>query len=171
MYLPGDTVLITDIGVAGISGAEVAEARTSLVCETANLNITCCRGAGDGNRAGDWYFPNGGEVPSNNGNDGADFARSGYTQQVRLNRRNGAMTPTGTFECRILDGDDMLLGSANITVTTGVCACMCVHVCVHACACMCVCVCVCMHVYACVCVCACMCMHVCVCVHVCNSTY
>ena len=125
MYLSGDTVLIYDIGEAGFSSAEVAEARTSLVCHTINLNITCCRGGGDGNRAGDWYFPNGGLVPGNN--EGLDFTRTGYTQQVRLNRRNDATTPTGVFECRVLDGDDMLLASANITLTIGVClfVCMC----------------------------------------------
>ena len=99
VYLSGDTVLISDIGVDGISAGVIAEARTSLVCQTINLNIICCRGS-DGNRAGDWYFPGGGMVPGNNGNEGLDFTRSGYTQQVRLNRRNGALTPTGVFECR-----------------------------------------------------------------------
>ena len=124
MYLSGDTVLISDIGEAGFSSAEVAEARTSLVCQTINLNITCCRGK-DGNRAGDWHFPGGGLVPGNSGSPTADFTRSGYTQQVRLNRRNGAMTPTGVFECRVLDGDDVF--SASITLTTCVClfVCMC----------------------------------------------
>ena len=119
MYLSGDTVLISDIGEAGFSSAEAAEARTSLVCQTINLGIVCCRGSGDGNRAGDWHFPNGGLVPGNSGSPTADFTRSGYTQQVRLNRRNGAMTPTGVFECRVLDGDD-ILASASITLTTGV---------------------------------------------------
>ena len=124
MYLSGDTVLISDIGEPGISSAEVAEARTSLVCQTINLGIICCRGS-DGYRGGDWYFPNGNVVPGNNGNEGLDFTRSGYTQQIRLNRRNGAMTPTGVFECRVLDGDNVF--SASITLTTGVClfVCMC----------------------------------------------
>ena len=120
MYLSGGTVLISDVGVAGTSGTEVAEARTSLVCETANLGIVCCRGV-DGNRAGDWYFPNGGVVPGNGGNERADFTRSGYTQQVRLNRRNDAPTPAGVFECRVLNGDGIVLGSASITLTIGTC--------------------------------------------------
>ena len=124
MYLSGDTVLISDIGEAGISGDVVAEAMTSLVCQTANLGILCCRGGGDRNRAGDWYFPNGTVVLGNNGNEGLDFTRSGYTQQVRLNRRNDAMTPTGVFECRV---NDTVVASASITLTTGVClfVCMC----------------------------------------------
>ena len=125
MYLSGDTVLISDIGEAGFSSDVVAEARTSLVCQTINLGIVCCR-EGDGNRAGDWYFPDGGGiVPVNGGNEGLDFTRSGFTQQVRLNRRNDAVTPTGVFECRVLDGDDMFI--ASITLTTGVClfVCMC----------------------------------------------
>ena len=122
MYLSGDTVLISDIGEAGISGDVVAEARTSLVCETGNLGILCCR-AGAWHRAGDWYFPNGDKVPGSNGNERLDFTRSGY---FRLNCRNGAMVPTGVFECRVLEGD-VLLGSASITLTTGVClfVCMC----------------------------------------------
>ena len=129
MYLSGDTVLISDIGEAGFSSAEVAEARTSLVCETINLGIVCCRGT-DGNRAGDWYFPDGGGlVPGNSGSPTADFTRSSYTQQVRLNHRNDAMTPTGVFECRVLDDDNMLLASASITLTIGVwlfvCMCRC----------------------------------------------
>ena len=126
MYLSGAAVLISDIGEAGFSSAEVAEAMTSLVCQTGNLGILCCR-AGAWHHAGDWYFPNGDKVPGSNGNERLDFTRSGYTQQVRLNRRNGAIVPTGVFECRVLDGDDVLLGSASITLTTGVClfVCMC----------------------------------------------
>ena len=120
VYLPGDTVLISDIGAAG-TGSLVAEAGTSLVCETANLGIVCCRGS-DGNRAGDWFFPDGTIVPASSANREADFTRTGYTQQVRLNRRNDAMTPTGAFECRVLDGDGVTQ-IASITLglaTTGV---------------------------------------------------
>ena len=117
MYLPGDTVLITDIGVGGISTSATG---TSLVCETANLILLCCRETADGNRAGDWYFPNGDVVPENSANERLDFTRSGFTQQVRLNRRNAALTPTGAFECRVRGEDGVLLASASITLT-GVC--------------------------------------------------
>ena len=120
VYLPGDTVLISDIGAAG-TGSLASEAGTSLVCETANLGIVCCRGS-DGNRAGDWFFPDGTIVPPSSANREADFTRTGYTQQVRLNRRNDAMTPTGTFECRVLDGAGVTQ-SASIALalaTTGV---------------------------------------------------
>jgi hypothetical protein len=43
----------------------------------------------------------------------ADFSRSGYAQQVRLNRRNNAMSPTGAFECRVPDGAPV---TARITI-------------------------------------------------------
>ena len=106
VYLPGDTVLITAIGESG------TDADSSLVCVTSNVNTQCCRNidgpGGSGGRAGEWYFPNGTMVPRNMGATSADFTRKGFTHQVRLNRRNRAMSPTGIYECRVPD-----LGEAN----------------------------------------------------------
>ena len=96
MYLPGDTILITAIGVSG------TDADPSLVCVTSNVNMNCCRGI-DGGNVGEWYFPNGTIVPRNSAAQSADFTRSGFTHQVRLNRRNSAMSPTGIYECRVPD--------------------------------------------------------------------
>ena len=110
VYLPNDTVVITDIGVAvsqtGIDIGEVtgntSDARNSLVCVTTNVNTTCCRGQ-DGANVGEWYFPNGTIVLRNGRNYERDFTRIGYTQEVRLNRRNDATAPTGEYECRVPD--------------------------------------------------------------------
>ena len=118
VYLPGDTVLITDIGEFPDS-IDPTDPGTSLVCVTSNVNTECCRG-GDGGNVGEWFFPNGDMVLRNREAGLADFSRSGFTNQVRLNRRNnGAMTPTGAYECRVPDGDTAVLVTASITITTG----------------------------------------------------
>ena len=94
MYHHGDTVLITNIGDSE------ADPGSSLACVTSNVNTQCCSGSAFGN-VGNWYFPSGTIVPRNSAAPSADFTRSGFTHQVRLNRRNNAMSPTGTYECRI----------------------------------------------------------------------
>jgi hypothetical protein len=110
VYLPGDTVLITDIGVFVVD----FDPGTSLVCRTEHVNTQCCRGS-DGGNVGEWFDPDGTQLPRLGGDLTADFSRSGYAQQVRLNRRNNAMSPTGAFECRV----PTYYGSvvANITIT------------------------------------------------------
>ena len=110
VYQPGDSILIGDIG----ESISPENAGSSLVCVTTNVNTQCCRGS-DGRRAGEWYFPDGTMVPSDRNNRQANFTRSGFTHQVRLNRRNNAMLPTGTYECRVPhDATEMV--NANITL-------------------------------------------------------
>jgi hypothetical protein len=100
VYLSGDTVFITDIGEFNTERA--AEPGTSLVCRTEHVNTECCRGSdGDGERVGEWFDPDGNLVPQFRAAPNADFSRSGFTHEVRLNRRNNAMSPTGVFECRV----------------------------------------------------------------------
>ena len=106
VYLPGDIVLITAIGVSG------TDADSSLMCVTSNVNTQCCRGS-DGGNVGEWYFPSGTKVPRQKSAPSADFTRSGSTHQVRLNRRNSAMSPTGIYECRVPDS-----GAANASAVT-----------------------------------------------------
>ena len=101
VYLPGDTVLISDVGDSYYR----ADPGRSIVCVTSNVNTQCCRGV-DGGNLGEWYFPNGTIVPRDSGNYGADFTRRGFTHQVRLNRRNiNAIAPTGSYECIVPDGN------------------------------------------------------------------
>ena len=111
MYLPGDSILITDIGEFTSS----TDPGRSLVCVTSNVNTQCCRGS-DGGNVGEWYFPDGTMVPRNSDAPSADFTRTGFTHEVRLNRKNDALTPTGTYECRVPDS-----GTGSVTIAIGEC--------------------------------------------------
>ena len=97
VYLPGDTVLITHIGIGVVADSDTG---SSLVCNTTNANTHCCRGA-DGGNVGEWFFPDGSMVPRNRDGPNGNFIRTGWTHQVRLSRRNNAMTPLGPYECRV----------------------------------------------------------------------
>ena len=110
-YSSGATVPITSIGV--INGED---AGSSLVCVTRNVNTMCCRG-NDGGNVGEWHFPNGSIVPRNSASPNGDFTRSGFTHQVRLNRRNNALTPYGIYTCVVPDGNDGVNHTANITLS------------------------------------------------------
>ncbi len=116
MYQPGDSVLITDIGV--FTAPTLEGTGSSLVCHTDNVNTMCCRGV-DGGNVGDWYFPDGTIVPRNS--EGGAITRSGFTQQVRLNRNNAnALMPTGDFSCRVPEENDLTVICRNdITVILG----------------------------------------------------
>ena len=100
VYLPGDTVLITDIGT--LNDPDPDQAGTALVCVTTNVNYYCCRFLDGGNR-GEWFFPDGTIVPRGNG--AGPFFRTGSTQQVRLSRMPGVMEPLGEYQCRVADGN------------------------------------------------------------------
>jgi hypothetical protein len=98
-------------------GVDPVDPGTSLVCRTEHVNMQCCRGS-DGGRAGEWFDPNDNQLPRFSA---VDFSRSGYAQQVRLNRRNNAMSPTGVFECRVPPMGGGALVEASITITSGQC--------------------------------------------------
>ncbi len=110
-YSSGATVPITGIGVS-----DGDDAGTSLVCATSYVNTMCCRKKEGGN-VGEWYFPNGSIVPRNSTSPNGDFAQSGFTHQVRLNRRNNASTPNGVYTCVVPDENDGVNHTANITLS------------------------------------------------------
>ncbi len=111
-YSSGATVPITGIGA---SNGE--DAGLSLVCVTSNVNTMCCRPS-DGGNAGEWYFPNGNIVPRNSASPNGDFTRSGFTHQVRLNRRNNASTLNGVYTCVVPDDEnDGVNHTANIILS------------------------------------------------------
>ena len=112
VYRPGETVIIT-----GIGDSTTDPAGPSLVCVTSNVNTQCCRTV-DGGNVGEWYFPNGTMVPRNRAAPSADFTRTGSTHEVRLNRRNNAMSPTGIYECRVPSPG---AGNASAQITIGEC--------------------------------------------------
>ena len=124
VYHPGETVIIT-----GIGDSTTDPAGSSLVCVTSNVNTECCRNTdgpgGSGGNVGEWHFPNGTMVPRNSGAPSVNFTRSGFIHQVRLNRRNNAMSPTGIYECRVLDSGAATSASvvtAQITVGERTCS-------------------------------------------------
>jgi hypothetical protein len=121
VYQPNDTIFITAIGefVGGGSPLNI-DPGTSLVCRTELVNTQCCRGIDDGN-VGEWFDPGGNQLPRFGAARTADFSRSAHAQQVRLNRRNNAMSPTGAFECRVpLDSNNGgPLEVASITIAPG----------------------------------------------------
>ena len=116
MYLPGDTILITEVGRFINITQNTSNPESSLVCVTTNVNTHCCRSKDNpnGGSRGEWYLPDGTRILSNKD---ANFSRSRYTQQVRLNRRNNAMSPTGVFTCEVPnDADSTMPHTANITI-------------------------------------------------------
>ena len=112
VYLPGDTILITDIGTENTS--DMNDPGSSLVCNTTNVNTNCCRDV-DGGSKGEWLDPDGTMILNSTSD---DFYRTRYTHQIRLNRRNDAISPTGVFTCVIPnDGDSTMNHTATITIS------------------------------------------------------
>ena len=112
VYLPGDTVLITDIGI-GVRGSP--DPGSSLVCITTNIITNCCRAA-DGGNVGEWFFPDGTMVPRFVTSPNGDFTRTSWTHEVRLNRRNNVTTPLGTYTCVVPDMNNTMNHNATITL-------------------------------------------------------
>ena len=113
MYFPDDTVHITSIGAA-----EPIHPRSSLVCYTTNVNTNCCAGRNNpnGGPLGNWYFPDGTIVPRLSISPNGDFTRTGSLLEVRLNRRNNATTPLGTYTCVVPDMNNTMNHTATITL-------------------------------------------------------
>ena len=122
MYQTGDSVLITDIGEVTPHG----DPGLSLVCVTGNVNTQCCKGRdgpnGRGGRVGEWYSPTGAIVPPYSTMPPPNFSRSGFTHEVRLNRRNNALESTGTYECRVPhESSTELVNASIILIMKGQC--------------------------------------------------
>lgn len=87
VYHNGSAATVSDVG----------DGPGALLCKT-NL-AACCRTPP--NRLGHFYYPNGTQVPIKIHGD--NFYRNRGDQVVRLNRREGVTSPTGTFHCEIPD--------------------------------------------------------------------
>ena len=123
IYLPGDTVVISDIGPQPL--VDRSDPGSTLICITTNVNTACCR-ASDNNgmttatagAVGEWRYPNGTLVPRASEATAVDFARFGYTHQVRLGMEFPDSTPPlGVYRCEV---PGVLIGVvvvANITLT------------------------------------------------------
>ena len=100
-YESGSSILITEVGeFLPSTGSFFPD--SSLVCVTSEVNSQCCRRR-DGGNVGEWHFPDGSMVPRRNDNPAimADFTRTAYREQVRLSRRNSALSPVGEYSCRV----------------------------------------------------------------------
>ncbi len=128
VYLPGDTIPISDVGdsfppYSSYNPVNPVDPGPSLVCVTSNVNTNCCRGAdhpGSGS-VGNWFYPDGTIVIGNSYNyyyGNSNFTRSSHTQQIRLNRkRPDVMSPTGVYTCEVPDGSNTtMIHTANITL-------------------------------------------------------
>ncbi len=113
-YLAGDTLPITNVGDSFLpnNNTKQVDPGLSLVCITSNVNTNCCRSADHGGNGpvGNWLYPNGTIVPSNNANPNRDFTRSFHFQKIRLNRkRTDVMVQTGVYTCEVPDGSNTVL--------------------------------------------------------------
>ena len=81
----------------------------ALECHTDDT--TCCRGIDNtnGTGRGDWYYPNGTEVPPPS-DSGDGFYRTRGHMVIRLNRGGRTLSPTGMYRCAIP-------GAGGITLT------------------------------------------------------
>ena len=92
-YPSGSTVLRTDIG----------EGAAALQCTTDST--TCCANAPGETRAGQFYFPDGSQVPIMGVTTSA-YYRSRGSRMIGLNHRSNIPTqPTGQFHCEIPDAN------------------------------------------------------------------
>ena len=105
-------MVITDIGDAGDTSS------SPLICTT--TFSPCC--STPPNRHGFWYYPDGTKVPNSAANQ--DFHRGrGDDGTVRLNRRNNALFPLGTYYCELplTSRDDL----QRLSVTSKLIVCTC----------------------------------------------
>ncbi len=122
VYLPGDTIPITDVGDSYSPGSGVNQdgPGPSLVCNTSYVNTMCCRSTDhDGEfSVGNWLYPDGAIVLGNNANPNGNFTRSVGFQQIRLNRKKtDVMSPTGVYTCMVPDESNTAVTHiANITL-------------------------------------------------------
>ena len=100
IYLNNSALPLIDIG----------EGTSALYCKTDKEE--CCGTVP--NRFGQFYYPNGVQVPIASQQHG--FYRNRGDQIIRLNRREGIMSPTGTYQCEIPNADDMMI-KIYITLT------------------------------------------------------
>ena len=93
---------------SAVSLFDVGEGENALFCKTKMEE--CCETPP--NRIGEFYYPNGVQVPIAKLQQG--FYRNRGEQLIRLNRREGVISPTGRYRCEIPDVDGV---TQNIYIT------------------------------------------------------
>ena len=116
IYNPGDSVNIAGIGSQPTNNAD---AGTTLVCVTTNVNTECCRDADNpnGGSVGGWVDPNGMTIPRPGEVSGQSnvFTQYLYLQQVRLASVGSPTGPMGTYTCVVPDSGGTEV-TANIII-------------------------------------------------------
>ena len=82
--------------------ADVGTGESTLLCKTDSES--CCETPP--NRAGEFYYPNGVQVPIRSAEQG--FYRDRRTQRMRLNRRQRTNVPIGVYSCEIPDASGVI---------------------------------------------------------------
>ena len=115
VYLPGDSVNISDIGPQPDNRVHSG---STLACITTNVNTACCTGQ---NTVGDWSYPDGNVVPhARQPTEVVDFARYGFSEQIRLGRaKSNSTPPLGVYTCQIPSSMTMALHNATIIIQNG----------------------------------------------------
>ena len=116
-YEPGDSILITDVGLHITSGNNIGPG-DSLVCVTTDVNTQCCTDVGG---VGEWFFPNGSMVPRNidDPNRNSQIIRTGRANQVRLLFRTRQTSPTGEYICVVPETGGLVNQTAGIRLVKG----------------------------------------------------
>ena len=116
-YEPGDSILITDVGLHVTSGNNIGPG-DSLVCNTTDVNTQYCTDVGG---VGEWFFPNGSIVLRNidDPNRNSQIIRTGRANQVRLNFRTRQTSPTGEYTCVVPETGGSVIQTAGIRLVSG----------------------------------------------------
>lgn len=93
-----------------VSMSEIGEGNKALHCKTDKEE--CCGTVP--NRFGEFYYPNGVQIPIARQQHG--LYRDRGEQIVRLNRREGIISPMGTYRCEIPNADGKIV-KIYITLT------------------------------------------------------
>ena len=83
---------------------DVGEGDSALLCKTDKAE--CCGTVP--NRYGEFYYPNGGRVPVIGRAGETGLYRNRGNHLIRLNRREGAVSPRGRYRCEIPDDSDVV---------------------------------------------------------------
>ena len=111
----GDSVNITDIGVQPFNHTDPGN---TLICDTTNVNVDCCRNSeSEMGAIGNWYTPSGSAVitAANLGQTTDALYRVLYAQQVRLASIGAPVRPLGIYTFSVPDSNGTLV-SATIDI-------------------------------------------------------
>ena len=97
---------------------DIGEWDAALLCTTDST--TCCSNLNGETRVGEFYFPNGDQVPISNYDLSRTYYRNRDSGFIRLNRRSNG-TLTGIFRCEIPDASGTLV---NLFINIGMLTCV-----------------------------------------------